>query len=591
MRPIIYQTLPRLFGAVSKENIRYGSIDQNGCGKLNDYTTKALKHIRSLGFNYIWYTGVIEHATKTDYTRFGIQSDNPSVVKGNAGSPYAIRDYYDIDPDLAVDIPHRIKEFEQLIARTHRAGLKMLIDFVPNHVARQYHSDAKPIGVSDLGEHDDPSTAFSPQNNFYYLPDQSLDISDILDDEQQIGSYVENPAKVTGNDCMTARPSRNDWYETVKLNYGVNLYTHQLDQTIADQLNMVLSTDGIRAYGHLENQQPATNSTTMMFAYPDTWNKMLDILRFWATKGVDGFRCDMAEMVPVEFWEWAIPQIKSEHKGIIFIAEVYNPNEYRNYLHRGHFDYLYDKVGLYDTLRHVIGGGSASLITQCWQSIDDIGIHMLNFLENHDEQRIASEFFAKDARKAFPALLVSALMRTNPFMVYQGQMLGVDGMEDAGFSGSDGRTTIFDYWSIDQFRRWRNNGLYDTNKLTKEEKEIFNYYTKVLTLCNSEKAISDGQFYDLMYANYENQQMDTNRLFGFIRKDGEETILIVANFSEEPMQASVRIPAHAIEFLNMRTGARFATDLLTGATHTIDIYPDQTIDIKAPANGGIVLKF
>lgn len=589
-RPIIYQTLPRLFGAVSKENVRNGSIDQNGCGKMNDYTTKALKHIRSLGFNYIWYTGVIEHATKTDYSLFGILSDHPSVVKGNAGSPYAIRDYYDIDPDLAVDVPHRMKEFEQLIARTHRAGLKMLIDFVPNHVARQYHSDAKPIGISDLGEHDDKSTGFSPQNNFYYLPDQSLDISDIVD-EQPISSYVESPAKVTGNDCVTARPSKNDWYETVKLNYGVNLYTHQLDPTIAEQLNETVSTDGIRSYGHIESHQPTPNNTTMMFAYPDTWNKMLDILRFWATKGVDGFRCDMAEMVPVEFWEWAIPQIKSEHKGIIFIAEVYNPNEYRNYIYRGHFDYLYDKVGLYDTLRHVIGGGSASLITYSWQSVDDIGSHMLNFLENHDEQRIASEFFAGDARKAFPALLVSALMRTNPFMVYQGQMLGVDGMEDAGFSGSDGRTTIFDYWSIDQFRRWRNNGLYDTNKLTKEEKEIFNYYTKVLSLCNAEKAISDGQFYDLMYANYENQQMDTNRLFGFIRKEGDETILIVANFSDEPMQASVRIPAHAIEFLNMKTGARFATELLTGATRTIDIYPDQTIDINAPANGGIVLKF
>ena len=589
-RPIIYQTLPRLFGAVSKENVRNGSIDQNGCGKMNDYTTKALKHIRSLGFNYIWYTGVIEHATKTDYSRFGILSDHPSVVKGNAGSPYAIRDYYDIDPDLAVDVPHRMKEFEQLIARTHRAGLKMLIDFVPNHVARQYHSDAKPIGISDLGEHDDKSTGFSPQNNFYYLPDQSLDISDIVD-EQPISSYVEFPAKVTGNDCVTARPSKNDWYETVKLNYGVNLYTHQLDPTIAAQLNETVSTDGIRSYGHVDSHQPTPNNTTMMFAYPDTWNKMLDILRFWATKGVDGFRCDMAEMVPVEFWEWAIPQIKSEHKGIIFIAEVYNPNEYRNYIYRGHFDYLYDKVGLYDTLRHVIGGGSASLITYSWQSVDDIGSHMLNFLENHDEQRIASEFFAGDARKAFPALLVSALMRTNPFMVYQGQMLGVDGMEDAGFSGSDGRTTIFDYWSIDQFRRWRNNGLYDTNKLAKEEKEIFNYYTKVLSLCNAEKAISDGQFYDLMYANYENQQMDTNRLFGFIRKEGDETILIVANFSDEPMQASVRIPAHAIEFLNMKTGARFATELLTGATRTIDIYPNQTIDINAPANGGIVLKF
>ena len=591
MRPVIYQTLPRLFGASSTTNVPHGSIMQNGCGKLNDYTTKALKQIRSLGFNYIWYTGIIEHATKTDYSQFGIKADNPLVVKGNAGSPYAIKDYYDIDPDLAVDVPHRMKEFEQLVGRTHRAGLKMLIDFVPNHVARQYHSDAKPLGVSDLGEHDDTSAFFSPQNNFYYLTNQPLDISDIVDNPEYSGRYTEMPAKVTGNDCLSARPSRNDWYETVKLNYGVNPYTHQLDPSIAEQLNSTVQTEGIRAYGHLTTDLPESGTKTKMFDYPDTWNKMLDILRFWATKGIDGFRCDMAEMVPVEFWEWAIPQIKSEHSGIIFIAEVYNPNEYRNYIYRGHFDYLYDKVGLYDTLRHVIGGGSASLITQCWQSVDDIQPHMLNFLENHDEQRIASEFFAGDAHKAFPALLVSALMRTNPFMVYQGQMLGVDGMEDAGFSGSDGRTTIFYYWSIDQFKRWRNNGLYDTNKLTKSEKEIFNYYVKVITLCNAEKAISNGLFYDLMYANYENQQMDTNKLFAFIRKDGEETILIIANFFDEPLKASIRIPAHAVDFLNMRTGARFATDLLTGATRTIDLYPDQSIDIIAPANGGIVLKF
>ena len=574
MRPIIYQTLPRLFGANGTSNVHNGTISQNGCGKLNDYTTKALKHIRGLGFNYIWYTGLIEHATKSDYSRFGIQPDNPSVVKGNAGSPYAIKDYYDIDPDLAVDVKHRMKEFEALVARTHRAGLKMLIDFVPNHVARQYRSDAKPVGVKDLGEQDDTTTFFSTQNNFYYLPDQPLDISDITEE----GNYTEMPAKVTGNDCLSARPSRNDWYETVKLNYGVNPYTHQLDPSIAEALEAKTSPY-------------APDQLSKLHFYPDTWNKMLDILRFWATKGIDGFRCDMAEMVPVEFWGWAIPQIKSEHKGIIFVAEVYNPNEYRNYIHRGHFDYLYDKVGLYDTLRHIIGGGSASLITQCWQSVDDIQQHMLNFLENHDEQRIASKFFAGEPQKAFPALLVSALMRTNPFMVYQGQMLGVDGMENAGFSGSDGRTTIFDYWTLDQFRRWRNNGLFDNNKLTQPEKAVINYYTKVLTLCNTERAISEGEFYDLMYANYENQQMDTNRLFAFIRKAGDETILVVANFASEPMNALVRIPAHAIEFLNMRQGARFATELLTGATRTIDIYPDQSIDITAPAHGGIVLKF
>ena len=586
-RPIIYQTLPRLFGAVSKENVRYGSITQNGCGKLNDYTTKALKHIRSLGFNYIWYTGIIEHATKTNYAHFGILPDTPDVVKGNAGSPYAIKDYYDVDPDLAVNVPHRMKEFEQLVARTHRAGLKMLIDFIPNHVARQYHSDAKPMGVADLGENDDRETAFSTQNNFYYLPGQQLDISELTAE----GTYYEYPARVTGNDCFSARPSRNDWYETVKLNYGINPSTRQLDRTISEQLNTEIATDGIRAYGHLTNDVREVGVNTMMFTYPDTWTKMLDILRFWASKGIDGFRCDMAEMVPVEFWSWAIPQIKSEHPGIIFIAEVYNPNEYRRYIHQGHFDYLYDKVGLYDTLRHVIGGGSASLITYRWQEVDDIAPHMLNFLENHDEQRIASPFFAGDAHKALPALLVSALMRTNPFMVYQGQALGVDGMEDAGFSGSDGRTTIFDYWSLDKFIRWRNNGLFNGVRLTAEEQELTSYYAKVITLCNSERAISEGQFYDLMYANYENQQMDTNHLYAFIRKAEEETILIVANFSDDTMQAPVRIPAHAIEFLNMRQGPHFATELLTGVTQTIDILPDQMVNVVVPPNGGILLKF
>ena len=396
---------------------------------------------------------------------------------------------------------------------------------------------------------------------------------------------------MTGNDCFTARPSKNDWYETVKLNYGINPQTRRFDDVIAEQLNIGRQSEGIRAYGHLENEIQQVGTQGKLFTYPSTWMKMLDILRYWATKGIDGFRCDMAEMVPVEFWEWAIPQIKSEHSNIIFIAEVYNPNEYRNYIYRGHFDYLYDKVGLYDTLRHVIGGGSASLITQCWQSVDDIQQHMLNFLENHDEQRIASPFFAGEPRRAYPALLVSALMHTNPFMVYQGQALGIDGMEDAGFSGSDGRTTIFDYWSTDAFCRWRNEDRFDGLKLRDRERESIDYYTRVLHIAATERAIIEGKTFDLMYANYENQAMDTNRLFAFLRKAKSGTVLVVANFADTEMWADVRIPAHAVDYLQLPTGIRTATDLLTGNTQTVEIYPDHIIPVHIPACDGLVLKF
>lgn len=558
-KTVIYQTLPRIYGAKGKNNKPNGEIKQNGCGKMQDYTPKALEQIKLLGCNYIWYTGLIEHAQKTDYSSFGIRHDNPTVVKGNAGSPYAIKDYYDIDPDLAHKVPERMKEFKQLVQRTHEAGLKMIIDFVPNHVAREYHSDAHPADVRDLGADDDTTVAFSPQNNFYYIPGQELSLVNIIGEDTTNHPYTENPAKVTGNDCFTAYPGRNDWYETVKLNYGI------------DYMN-----------GHSEHFAPEV---------PSTWTKMLHILLFWADKGIDGFRCDMAEMVPCQFWGWAIPQVKAAHKDIIFIAEVYNPQEYRNYIFNGKFDYLYDKVGLYDTLRAVIAGDSASKITQCWQSVDDINGHMLNFLENHDEQRLASDFFAGSAEKGRPALLVSALMRTNPFMVYNGQELGERGMDEEGFSGLDGRTTIFDYWTVDKIRRFRNGGKYDGSLLTKEEADLYAYYQKVLGLCNSEKAVSEGQFFDLMYANYDNTLMDTNRIYAFIRKCGKENLLVVANFSDTDTNASVVIPQHALDCLGIPTKTYPTTDLLTGKRQHTEISADTPVTLSLKAHDGVVLKF
>lgn len=547
---IIYQVLTRLFGNDKTSLVPNGTKKQNGCGKMSDFTTKALEEIRSLGATHIWYTGIIEHATQTDYSAYGISPDHPDVVKGKAGSAYAIKDYYDVDPDLADNVPARMKEFQNLVTRSHNAGLRVIIDFVPNHVARQYHSDACPKGTEDLGAADNKNVAFSNQNNFYYLPGESLHLSNIRPES----SYQEIPAKATGNDVFCSWPGQNDWYETIKLNYGVDYNAGRV--------------------GHFS-------------PIPDTWNKMLGILLFWAAKGIDGFRCDMAEMVPVEFWGWAIPKVKEAFPDIIFIAEVYNPAEYRNYIHRGHFDYLYDKVGLYDTLKAVAQGNvSTQNITSCWQQIDDIRPFMLNFLENHDEQRIASDFFVGDARKGRAQLLVSALMYRNPFMLYFGQELGEKGMDAEGFSGRDGRTTIFDYWTVDTIRRWRNKGTFDASLLSEEEVSLRQFYTNVMRLKEQEPAFSDGEFFDLMYQNTSIHQQ-----YAFVRKGKRNVMLVVANFSEVEQQIQINLPRHMFELWNLKAKPScFATDMLTGRKIKLTFCPDTSLRLTVPALGGLVLK-
>ena len=547
---IIYQVLTRLFGNDNSRLFPNGTKAQNGCGKMADFTLKALDEIRSLGATHIWYTGIIEHATQTDYSAYGIRPDNPDVVKGKAGSAYAIKDYYDVDPDLAVKVPSRMQEFHNLVDRSHKAGLKVIIDFVPNHVARQYHSDVCPQGSEDLGVGDDTTKGFSNQNNFYYLPGEVLHLDNITPDS----TYREEPAKATGNDVFCAWPERNDWYETVKLNYGVDICAGRV--------------------GHFN-------------PIPSTWKKMLDILLFWGGKGIDGFRCDMAEMVPVEFWEWAIPQVKTSFPDIIFIAEVYNPAEYRNYIYRGHFDYLYDKVGLYDTLKAVSqGNASTQCITSCWQQVDDIRLHMLNFLENHDEQRIASDFYVGDPLKGMAPLLVSALMYKNPFMLYFGQEMGEKGMDQEGFSGRDGRTTIFDYWSVDTVRRWRNKGCFDNALLSREEQLMRLYYSMVLNLKEQNEAFSDGAFYDLMYRN-----PDLHQQYVFARKGRKNVMLVIANFSCVEEEKQIFIPSHMFDLWNIKEKETCsATNMISGKRVRLDFCADRPISVIVPRYGGLVLK-
>src|SRR5258706_7188835 len=395
---VIYQMMTRLFGNQKTINNTFGTLEENGVGKFIDINESALKGIKALGITHVWYTGVMEHALLTDYTKFGIPLDDADVVQGRAGSPYAIKDYYDIDPDLSVEVPHRMKEFEELVERTHQQGMNVIIDFVANHVARAYKSDGKPAGTMDLGEEDDRSLSFVPKNNFYYLPGQSYQPPrdyiplGTFPFPTKDGKFDETPAKVTGNGQLSSSPGIGDWFDTIKLNYGVDILH---DQKI--------------------NFEPV----------PNTWEKMRDILLFWAGKKVDGFRCDMAEMVPVEFWHWVIPQVKAVRPDLIFVAEIYNPSQYRNYLDNGRFDFLYDKVQLYDTLRLLINQkASVTDIPKIQQSLAGINQNMVHFLENHDEQRIASPFFAGDAWKAVPAMVISATIDQGPVMIYFGQEVG-----------------------------------------------------------------------------------------------------------------------------------------------------------------------
>lgn len=545
----IYQVLPRLFDNKCEHCIPHGDIKSNGVGKLTAFTSKALQAIKSLGVTHIWYTGLIEHATQSSFR--GIISDHPAIVKGVAGSPYAIKDYYDISPTLATSVVRRMDEFQHLVEKTHKEGLGFIMDFVPNHIARSYKSDRAPLGTEDFGSQDDPSTHFSSQNNFYYLPHTTLTIKT---EERQ---YTETPARATGNDCFTSSPTPNDWYETVKLNYGI------------DYLG-----------GHRPHFTPR----------PDTWEKMLDILLYWASKGVDGFRCDMAEMVPIEFWEWCISEVHLRYPHIIFIAEIYQPHLYQSYIGAG-FDYLYDKVGLYDALIGILKGKRPSSdITKVYFSQEGLHGRMLRFMENHDEQRLASDFVIGSGHQAFPAMVVATLLgTTDGILTYFGQELGERGMDSEGFSGLDGRTSIFDYWSLDTMRRWIGpRNTYSDKYLTAEESSLRQLYTRLLNTTLDSPALHSGKFFDLMYAN---PQVCHQHDYLFLRSDGVETFLISVNFSDAPHRYDVHIPSLAFEVLGLRDKSPvIIEEIFTHTRGALLLSSDESIPISVPPHGASIYR-
>lgn len=552
---IIYQLFPRIFTNTNPNCVPWGSLKQNGSGKMKDIDGIVLKSLKDMGVNCLWLTGVIEHATKSDFSKYGIEKDNPNVIKGEAGSPYAIKDYYDISPAIATNVEKRMQEFESLVKRIHLNGLKVIIDFVPNHTARHYHSDSAPEGIEDFGSKDRIDLNFSPSNNYYYISNQRFYPDFDISSEGEV-PYVEFPAKATGNDCFTAFCGKNDWYETVKLNYGHD-YNDNSDHFLP---------------------------------VPDTWIKMLHILRFWASKGIDGFRCDMVFMVPLAFWHWAIPQVKSLYPHVIFIGEIYDVALYREFINFGCFDYLYDKVNLYDTLVGIENKGwSAAQLTGCWQTVDGIGDSMVNFLENHDEVRFASKSFAGDAARVIPSLVVSAMISRGPFLLYYGQELGEAARDNEGFAGDNDRTTIFDYWSLSTLRRWYNKGKCDEELLSPHEKWLRGVYKKVLTLCNERKAIKEGGFFDLMYVNLRQSGFDPHSQFAFIRHYEEDILLIIVNFSKEECNIKLNIPDIAFQIIGIEGGEIVTTDLLWGNPFKLNLKSNEPLSLSIKGSDALIL--
>ncbi len=576
---VVYQVFTRLFGNTNTTNKTWGTIEENGVGKFNDFTNKALREIKNLGVTHIWYTGVPHHCVIRDYTKYGISQDDPDVVKGMAGSPYAVKDYYNVNPDLAVNVENRLQEFEDLIARSHKANLKVIIDIVPNHVARNYFSISNPKGIKNFGADDNKSVIFDVNNNFYYIPNEAFQVPDFLDGYKPLGGkvhvlsdgkFTENPAKWTGNGSRSAKPNFYDWYETVKVNYGIS----PEGKKYFDEL-----PEGFENEGYTKHFEFWQDKKT-----PDSWVKFRDIALYWLEKGVDGFRYDMAEMVPVEFWSFMNSSIKMKNPKAFLLAEVYNPDLYKDYIKKGKMDYLYDKVQLYDTLKNIIQGhGSTDNIPPIQEYLKEIEGNMLHFLENHDEQRIASPEFVGDVNKAKPGMVVSATISSAPTMIYFAQEVGEDGSENAGF-GKPSRTSIFDYIGVPSLQRWVNNKKFDAGQSTEKEIKLRDFYKRILNFTINSEALV-GSYQDIHLFNRDKTKNYNDKILSFVRWSESEKLIIISNFDHsKSYNFNLKIPQEIIKKWKLKEGEFILKDKLYNSKNfnlkVINSNGEVSIDIK-----------
>lgn len=565
-RTRIYQLLPRLFGNTNETRKPGGTLEENGAGKFSDIGDRALAELKDLGFTHIWLTGVLQQATATDYSDIGEPADDPDLVKGRAGSPYAVRDYFDVCADYATDPSKRKEEFQALIERIHAKGMKVIIDFVPNHVARSYHSTVRP--ELSFGQDDDRSKFFDPKNNFFYLTGESgaeghgpplrLPVPEnggtngadgLFDGEKEFG-------RVTGNDVASWEPGADSWFETAKLNYGWD-FTDPEKKT--------------RRYPHGEHGD---------IAVPDTWKKMDEVIAYWQEMGVDGFRADMAHMVPPEFWHWLIVRARERNPGAYFVAEAYagdaqvpSGDDQASEVTRGDvmlellkagFDAVYDDPG-YDALKEIYDGNGTADDLDKTRPRDFLFDNSLRYAENHDEVRLASprEWGGHGMKVGKPVSALLFGLSRGPIMVYHGQEVGEPAVGAEGFGGDDARTTIYDYWSMPEFAKWVNGGAFDGGGLSEEQKSLREFYRRLLHLADL-PALRDGDFYPLNPENSDNPSYGRPPsgaagpwLYSYLRYDAAtgQRLLVVVNLHPDQAFADVRIrfSKKAMRFLGLDT--------------------------------------
>lgn len=551
----------RHFGNTNETRQMNGTIEENGCGKFNDINDSALLALKELGITHIWLTGVLEQASSTAYP--GRPADSPLLLKGKAGSPYAVRDYFDVSPDYAVDPNNRIVEFENLLARIKSHGLRAIMDFIPNHVSRSYSSDVRPD--LSFGERDDPTHFFHPNNNFYYLGDLHPGNGMPLKLPSDDGSVAYPPeakyGKVTGNNAITWAPSENDWYETIKLNYGHNF-------TVGPPR---------------PDLHPMPCSKASLEQVPDTWQKMDAILAYWQEMGVGGFRVDMAHMIPMPYWQWQIRRCRQRDSSVYFLAEAYDgdpakmteSNVLDSLLTAG-FDAVYDAPS-YEMIKHIIEQDKwANDIDEAADPFSPRFHKVLRYAENHDEVRIASlkQWGGAGMEMGKPVSAILFGLGRGPIMIYNGQETGEPADGSEGFSGDDSRTSIYDYGSLTSFTAWVNNHQYDGALLTQQQQELRNFYGLLLRLC-SEPAFTHGDFYGLNHANLNNsnygriddEHCSGHWLYSFLRRDikSGQAFLVVANLHPSRALENVRIqiPEDATHWLTESSGKMTFIDRLS----------------------------
>jgi glycosidase len=563
----VYQLFVRLFGNTNETRKRNGTLAENGAGRFADINNAALSSIREMGFTHIWLTGVLQQATATDYSDIGQPADDTDLLKGLAGSPYAIKDYFDVCPDYAAKPAERLKEFAQLIKRLHAHGLKAIIDLVPNHVARSYDSCVKPdcnFGTcGGAGAGDDTTKFFDPHNNFFYLtPDENgppLRLPTVRDGVA-ISATCQLPGakcdgffegektfgRVTGNNVVSWTPHLNDWYETVKLNYGFDFTD---------------TSKSVREY---------PNAWGPDKEIPDTWKKIDQVIAHWQTLGVDGFRCDMSHMVPPEMWSWAIAQARRRQPEVFFMGEAYNDDPAKvpgsdpvvSQLNYGHGNVLFDLLNagfdavydapVYRALKRIYdGSGWANDVDR--EIADEFICHnSVRYAENHDEVRLAahSDWGGVGMNVGRPVSAILYGLSRGAIMLYNGQEVGEPAADAEGFGGEDARTSIFDYWSMPEFVKWVNEHTYDGGRLSPQQKALRNFYSRLINLVG-EPAFRDGKFFPLNPANRENErfgrlpgeQASGHWLYAFLRYDPltGQRFLVVANLHPETALRDVRI--------------------------------------------------